>query len=81
MCIRLGESPAYGRCIDKLPAVVTNPFAEMLVRSLDESELRRALAAATAYLIAEIEQWDAALCARLKPLLHEFGESQVNSKR
>lgn len=79
-CLRLGESPAYGRGIDKLPVDITNPFVETLVRSLDEPELRRALAAATAYLIAEIEQWDAALCARLQPLLHEFGESQVASE-
>ena len=76
-CIRLGESAVHGRGVDKLPADVTNPFADTLVRSLDEPELRRALAAATLCLIAEIEKWDAALCARLKPLLQEFGAPQV----
>lgn len=76
-CIRLGESSVHGRGVDKLPADVTNPFADTLVRSLDEPELRRALAAATLCLIAEIEKWDATLCTRLKPLLQEFGAPQV----
>lgn len=77
ICMRLGESAAYGRGIDKLPIAVTNPFVDTLVCSLDELELRRALAAATLRLIAEIEQWDTALCARLKPLLQEFGAPQA----
>ncbi|MHB8599145.1 MAG: hypothetical protein ACYDER_20325 [Ktedonobacteraceae bacterium] len=76
-CIRLGESAVHGRGADKLPAAVTNPFADTLVRSLDEPELRRALAVATICLIAEIEKWDATLCTRLKPLLQEFGAPQV----
>jgi hypothetical protein len=80
-CIRLGENVAHGRGFDKLPAVVTDPFTETLVRSLDEPELRRALAAATKCLIKELEQCDAALCARLRPLLHEFGLSQVKDER
>ena len=78
-CIRLGESAAHGRGLDKLPASVTNPFADTLVRSLDEVELRRALAAATMCLLAEIEKWDATLCARLRPLLLEFGAPQGNA--
>lgn len=77
MCIRLGVSAAYGRGVDKLPTAVTNPFVDTLVRSLDEPELRRALAAATMCLIDEVEKWDAALCTRLKPLLMEFGVSQI----
>lgn len=77
-CIHLGESAAHGRGVDKLPTVVTNPFADTLVRSLDEPELRRALAAATLCLIAEIEKWDATLCTRLEPLLREFGTPQFN---
>jgi hypothetical protein len=78
-CIRLGKNPHYGRGFHLLPASVTDPFAETLVRSLDELELRRALAAVTRCLIAELEQWDAGLCARLKPLLQEFGTSQAGS--
>ena len=76
-CIRLGVSAAHGRGVDKLPAAVTEPFADTLVRSLDEPELRRTLAATTMCLIAEIEQWDATLCTRLKPLLQEFGAPHV----
>lgn len=76
-CIRLGVSATHGRGVDKLPTAVTNPFADTLVRSLDEPELRRALAVSTSCLIAEIEKWDAALCARLKPLLKEFGAPHI----
>jgi len=47
-----------------------------LVGSLDEQELRRALAAATGCLLGELEAWDPTLCARLSPLLHEFGAPQ-----
>jgi hypothetical protein len=76
MCLRLGESTAYAKGVDRLPTSVTNPVADALVRSLDEPELRRALAAATACLIGELASWDAALYARLQPLLQEFGASQ-----
>ena len=76
-CIRLGESAVHGRGADKLPAAITKPFADTLVRSLDESELRRALAVATMCLIAELEKWDTTLSARLKPLLQEFGAPHV----
>jgi hypothetical protein len=72
-CIRLGENALYGRGVDRLPVAVTDPLADALVRSLDESELRRALAVATTSLIDELAEWDATLCARLKPLLQEFG--------
>ena len=74
-CLRLGEETAEARGVDRLPASVTEPLAEALVRSLDDAELRRALAAATACFMAELDAWDPALCARLKPLLQEFGAS------
>ncbi len=76
MCLRYGESAFYGRGIDRLPVDVTNPLASSLVCSLDEQELRRALAVATRHLIDEVEKWDAALCARLRPVLQEFGDPQ-----
>lgn len=72
MCLRLGENAVYGRGVDRLPVAMTNPLADALVRSLDELELRRALAVATRCLIDEVERWDDALCARLKPVLQEF---------
>ena len=77
LCIRLEESSVYARGVDKLPTVVTNPFIDTLVRSLDESELRRALARVTMCLISEIEKHDVSLSACLKPLLQEFGISRV----
>ncbi len=75
-CLRLGEETAYARGVDRLPATVTGPLAEALVSSLDEAELRRALGVATASFIAELEAADPDLCARLKPLLQEFGAPQ-----
>src|SRR2546430_2227530 len=54
-CLRLGEDAVFGRGVDRLPATVTGPLAEALVRALDEPELRRALAVATACLIGELE--------------------------
>ena len=71
---RLGESAAYAKGVDRLPTDITNPVAEALVCSLDMPELRRALAVVTACFIAELEAWDAELCARLRPILREFGE-------
>jgi hypothetical protein len=76
MCLCLGETTAYAKGVDRLPTSVTNPVAGALVRSLDEHELRRALAVATACFIAELETWDAELCARLKPILQEFGAAE-----
>jgi hypothetical protein len=80
-CLRLGEDAVFGRGVDRLPAAVTGPLTEALVRSLDEPELRRALAVATACLIGELEAWDPALCARLTPPLREFGASQAVAER
>jgi hypothetical protein len=60
--------------------VETDPLAETLVRSLDELELRRALTAATGCLISELDAWDPSLCARLSPLLHEFGAPQAEAR-
>jgi hypothetical protein len=74
-CLRLGENAIYGSCVDRLPASVTDPLAEALVRSLDMTELRRALAVGTLCLIGEVELWDKQLSARLSPLLREFGVS------
>jgi len=75
-CLRFGEDAFHARGIDRLPANVTEPLAEALVRSLDEAELRRALSVATACFISELEALDAALSSRLAPLLHEFGSTQ-----
>jgi len=54
---------------DLLPPELTAPLEETLVCSLDEDELRRALDAAAAALVAELERADSALAARLRPTL------------
>lgn len=74
-CLRLGEEASYARGVHRLPATVTEPLAEALIRSLDEAELRRALGAATECFISELEASDPTLCARLKPILQEFSAS------
>lgn len=76
-CLRLGENSFHGRGLDRLPAAVTTPLANALVHSLDELELRRALSAATSCLIGELKEWNPMLCARLLPLLREFGTAQA----
>jgi len=75
-CLRLSENAVEGRGFDRLPSRFREPLAQALVRSLTEAELYRALAVATSCLIAELQAWDAPLCARLSPVLHEFGASQ-----
>ncbi len=76
-CLRLGENSFHGRGFDRLPSSVGDALASTLVRSLEEPELRRTLAVTTTCLISELEQWDAALCARLLPVLQEFGATQA----
>jgi predicted nucleotidyltransferase len=70
-CLRLDLITRFAKGADKLPSEVREPLEAALVRSLDEAELRRALAAATAAFGQELERHDAALAARLEPLLRE----------
>jgi hypothetical protein len=73
-CLRLGEDARYyGVGADRLPAAVTAPLTDALVRSLDGLELRRALAVATQCLIRELQERDGQLGTQLLPLLLEFG--------
>jgi hypothetical protein len=73
-CLRLGEDARYyGVGADRLPAPVTDPLPNALVRSLAVLELRRALAVATQCLIRELQERDGQLSAQLLPLLLEFG--------
>ena len=71
-CVRLGYTARFAKGADLLPREVTAAVEPTLVRSLDEAELRRALAAAAAALAAELEREDAALAARLHPTLEEL---------
>jgi hypothetical protein len=71
-CLRLGHATGYAKGADLLPPELTAPLVPALVCSLEEAELRRALAAAAAALAAELERTDAVLAARLRPVLTEL---------
>jgi predicted nucleotidyltransferase len=71
-CLRLGYPTRYAKGAELLPDELTGPLEATLVRSLDEPELRRALAATVDALAAELEQTDAALAAKVNPMLAEL---------
>jgi hypothetical protein len=71
-CLRLGHATRYAKGADLLPPELTAPVEATLVRSLDETELRRTLDAVAAALAAELERTDPPLAARLRPMLAEL---------
>jgi hypothetical protein len=73
-CLRLGHPTRFAKGTDLLPRDVTAPFEETLVRSLDEAELRRALAAAAVAFVDELERSEPALASTLRPMLAELGQ-------
>jgi hypothetical protein len=77
-CLRFGENASYGRGVDNIPADVTGPLSDALVRSLDEPELRRALAVATRCFIRELEECNPRLSSRLSPLLQKFSATHAS---
>lgn len=72
-CLRAGHPTDYAKGVHLLPAELTAPLEATLVRSLAETELRRALAAAVTALGAELERTDPVLATRLRPMLAELG--------
>jgi predicted nucleotidyltransferase len=76
-CLRLGYTTRYAKGTDLLPPELTTPLEATLVRSLDEDELRRALAAAALALVAELERTDSALAARLGPTIEALTNRQT----
>ncbi|MFN7933191.1 MAG: hypothetical protein U0R19_07675 [Bryobacteraceae bacterium] len=68
-CLRHGLPAVHGRGLHHLPAAVTNPFIDSLVRTMDVAELRRAYAAGVELLAEEIREADVELSARLAPAL------------
>ena len=70
-CIRLGLPAAFGRGVDQLPDDVKQALEPAIVRSLEETELRRALKAATDALLTELRHADATLAERLAEPLQE----------
>jgi hypothetical protein len=76
-CRRLDLDGSYGRDFDRLPAEVTRPFNEALVRSLERDELNRALRGAVAALLRESAE-AGAMVEGVKDQLHELASGQVN---
>jgi predicted nucleotidyltransferase len=76
-CIRLGEESFHARGIDRLPDDVKRPLEETLIGSLNRDEMLRALSAATACFLREVELLDPALCAKLRPLLESSGMGEI----
>jgi predicted nucleotidyltransferase len=75
-CLRHGRSTWYAREVHLLPAEELAPLEASLVRSLDERELHRALAAVTRAVTAELERADPALAERLRPVLADLAVRQ-----
>jgi hypothetical protein len=75
-CVRHGLPSKEGRGIDRLPAEVTAPQEEGLVRSLETSELSRAFRAVSTALIEEVRRADPALAGNLEPVLRELAGIQ-----
>jgi hypothetical protein len=71
-CLRHGVSAVQGRGMDDLPPEATVAVAPGLVRSLDIPELKRAFAAITQTLLAEIDRTDPGLANRLTKPLREL---------
>jgi hypothetical protein len=69
--VRHGEPHGYGRGFDRLSADVRAPYERALVRSVDEGELRRALAAATELFLGEVREVEPELAERLREPLRE----------
>ncbi len=72
-CLRLGYPTSYAKGAHLLPAEVTGGLEATLVRSLEPTELWRALHSATSALAAELERTDPLLAKRLRPTLRDIG--------
>ena len=70
--LRHGYVTRYAKGADLLPPELTAPLEAALVRSLDEAELRRALAAACDALADEVDRTDPELGKALRPMLSEL---------
>ncbi|NEB01239.1 hypothetical protein [Streptomyces sp. SID13726] len=68
-CLRLGHPTGYAKGAHLLPHELTGPLETTLVRSLDETELRRAFEAVVALLGREVERTDPSLGVVLRPML------------
>jgi hypothetical protein len=73
---RLGHPASYAKGAHLLPLDVTTPLEATLVRTLDETELLRALTATAHALTAELARTDQALADRLRLVLTELNPTQ-----
>jgi hypothetical protein len=73
-CIRHGLPADHGRGMDRLPAGVTGPLGESLVRQLDAAELSRAFRIALHGLLGEIRSADEKLARRLHETMVNLAE-------
>ena len=65
-CVRHGLPAEHGRGIDRLAPEVTTGWEGALVRSIDASDLRRALAVAAEAFLREVAETKPALAERLR---------------
>jgi len=65
-CLRRQLPSAHARGIDRLGTHTTGPWTQTFVRSLDQGELRRALATAAGLFLHEVAESRPALAARLR---------------
>jgi hypothetical protein len=75
LCIRFDQPYLHGRRIDQLPKDVTGPFENLLIRSLDQEELHRALNATARAFIDEIRRHDAYLANKIEKAILDFLEN------
>lgn len=73
---RHSEPTVYAKGADALPASLTGPLQETLVRTLDRDELDRALQHVVDAAVRELKLHDASLAHRLAPPLQEAVERE-----
>jgi hypothetical protein len=71
-CLRHGLPPLYAKGAAQLPAAELDALAPAVVARLDEDELTRALAAAVAAFLAELNLADPDAAERLQPVLRQL---------
>jgi hypothetical protein len=74
--LRLGHPTSYAKGAHLLPTDLTTPLEATLVRTLDKTELHRALTAATHALTAELTRTDQVLADRPSPVFTELTGTQ-----
>jgi hypothetical protein len=71
-CLRLGYPTRHAKGVDELSHGVTSRLEDALVRSLDDEELGRALAAAVDAYREELQRTDPDAASRIGPMLAEL---------